>query len=173
MGRTVTTPSGETWRVRRLWAPRLQSERVWSRFRRRIRQTFRVGRDVGGDVADPGCVVDFADDIAIVLVVAAAVLLLVFFVIPLVLALLDLLIVVVLSLLGIGARILFRRPWVVEATSGSGGRSTWRVVGWRASREAVDGIAAGLAHGHPPGPRLPLTPGSGPVDAPTDAPTDG
>ncbi len=67
-------------------------------------------------------------------------------------ALLDVVVVVLLTVLGIVARVLFRRPWVVEATSGDEMRRTWRIVGWRASHEAVDSIAGTLAHGHPPPP---------------------
>jgi len=40
-GRTVTTPAGETWRVRRLWVPRMRGETLWSRAWRRIRPTGR------------------------------------------------------------------------------------------------------------------------------------
>jgi len=55
----------------------------------------------------------------------------------------------VTMLVGLGARVLFRRPWVVEATGPDPLRRTWRIVGWRASGEKVDEIAGLLAHGHP------------------------
>lgn len=69
--------------------------------------------------------------------------------------------------LGVAARVLFRRPWVVEARSAEPlppettdawssdapvpavRRHTWRVVGWRASGEQVEAVAKALAHGHP------------------------
>lgn len=72
-------------------------------------------------------------------------------------------------MLGVGTRIVFRRPWAVEARSlvpvsvearaGDAGRSdaattelrrhTWRVVGWRASGEMVHAMADALAQGNP------------------------
>jgi pilus assembly protein TadC len=144
-GRTVTTPAGETWRVRRLWVPRMRGETLWSRLRRRIRRARRVGEwsDVG-----EGCVFD-VDDLIILVALAVVILLLVFLVVPLLLVLLDVLVLLLLLVLGLGARIVFRRPWVVEATGSGPYRHTWRVVGWRASGEKVDEIANLLAHGHP------------------------
>jgi hypothetical protein len=56
---------------------------------------------------------------------------------------------VLLLVLGVAARIAFRRPWVVEATDAGPLRHTWRIVGWRASGEKVEEIAGLLAHGHP------------------------
>ena len=87
--------------------------------------------------------------------------------VPLVLALVDILVLAVLTLLGIAARVLFRRPWVVEARSTAAvppaatdawpsdapvlavRRHTWRVVGWRASGEQVEHVANALVHGNP------------------------
>lgn len=149
--RMVTTPAGEVWRVRRLWAPRLQGEGLWSRFRRRTRIARHVGRGVG-ETADPGCAIDALDELFLVLAIALIVVFVVFVGFPLLFALLDVVVVVLLTVLGVGARVLFRRPWVVEATSGDEMRRTWRIVGWRASHEAVDFIAGALAHGHPPPP---------------------
>jgi hypothetical protein len=165
MARTVTTPSGETWRVRRLWAPRLRGESLLGRAWRRARGAVRRG-DLS-DVPDAGCAVDLADELAIVVVAVVAVLVLVFFVVPLLVALIDLVILVVLTLLGIVARVLFRRPWVVEATAPDRSRLRWRIVGWRASREAVDEIADALAHGHrpPPGHEPSPRPGTARADS--------
>jgi hypothetical protein len=164
MARTVTSPSGETWRVRRLWAPRLQGESLLRRAWRRVRGTVRRSGDLA-DVPDAGCAIDLADELAIALIAIVAVLVLVFFVVPLLVALVDLVILVVLTLLGIVARVLFRRPWVVEATAPDGSRLRWRIVGWRASREAVDEIADALAHGHPPPPGHAPSPRPGPAPA--------
>jgi len=163
--RTVTTPSGEVWQVRRLWAPRLKGERVWSRVRRRTR---RVGRRSGelADAPDPGCAGDLLDDLAIAAVVVLVVLFVVLVGIPLLVALLDLVVIALLTLLGVVARVVFRRPWVIEATDGGATRRTWRIAGWRASREAVDHIAGALAHGHPPptGYEMSNRPGAAPGD---------
>jgi hypothetical protein len=145
-GRTVTTPTDETWRVRRLWVPRMRGETLWSRVWRKIRP---AGRRLG-DVADAGdgCFIDI-EEVVIILVIIVAVVLLAFVVVPLLLVLLDVLILLLLLVLGLAARVLFRRPWVVEATGAGPYRHTWRVVGWRASGEKVDDVANLLEHGYP------------------------
>jgi hypothetical protein len=94
-----------------------------------------------------GCFLDL-DDLVILVVLVVVILLLVFLVIPLLLVLLDALFLLLLLLVGIGARVAFRRPWVVEATGAGPLRHTWRIVGWAASGEKVDEIADLLAHGH-------------------------
>jgi hypothetical protein len=167
-GRTVTTPQGDTWRVRRLWAPRLGGESLWRRFRRRSRMSRRV-TEQAGDVADPGCVVDLLDDAIAVVVIVAVVVFVLLVAVPLLVAIADVVLLALLTVLGFGTRILFRRPWVVEArslvpvpvdaragdawpsdaTTTEPRRHTWRVVGWRASGEMVLAVADALAHGNP------------------------
>ena len=164
-GRTVTTPAGERWRVGRVWAPRLGGETLWARLRRRT----RIGRSLArgaGEAGDPGCLLDAASDAFWVLVIVIVVTVLVLVGVPLVLALVDIVVLAVLTLLGIAARVLFRRPWVVDARSTAAPpaatdagpsdapvlavrRHTWRVVGWRASGEQVEHVANALAHGNP------------------------
>lgn len=171
--RTVTAPGGDVWRVRRVWAPRLQGETLWARAWRRMRSAMRRSGDLA-DVADPGCVDDLVVGL-VVLMVAAAVL---FVGLPLLLALLDVVVVVLLTLLGVMARVVFRRPWQVEAVGPDRVRHTWRVAGWRASGEAVDDIAGRLGHGQPlpagadarplPGRRAEADPAS--TEPPGDAP---
>lgn len=158
--RSVTTPSGEVWQVRRVWAPGLRGERLWSRLRRRTKGG-RQGSSELGDLAESGCGPDLLDDLVIVVAIGAVVLFLAVFGLPLLFALLDVAVIALLTVLGIVARVLFRRPWVVEATGGDRLRRTWRVVGWRASREAVDDIADALAHGHPPPPGHEVSPRPG------------
>lgn len=133
--------------MRRLWAPRLQGETLWARFRRRMRGVRRRSDDVG-DVA--GCGVDLLDDLLVVAVVVVVGLFLVFFAVPLLVAVLDVVLVALLTVLGLAARVLLRRPWTVEATGPDGLRRTWRVVGWRNAAGVVDQVANDLAHGHPP-----------------------
>ena len=184
VGRTVTTPGGHGWRVRRVWAPRLGGEGLWNGFRRRTRVSRRVASEAG-DVADPGCVGDLLDDLIAIVVIAAVVAFTLLVAIPLLMAILDVMLLALLTVLGIGARIVFRRPWVVEARSttpvpvdardGDGGptaapttelrRHTWRVVGWRASGDMVDAVANVLAHGNPlPPTAAPTTATSRPPD---------
>jgi len=104
-----------------------------------------------GEAGDPGCALDVLDDLflALAIVVVAGFLFLVG--VPLLLAVLDLVVLILLTVLGVGARVLFRRPWVVEARGGTGNtmRHTWRIVGWRASGEAVEAVANALVHGNP------------------------
>jgi hypothetical protein len=74
---------------------------------------------------------------------------------------------ILLALLGIAGRMLFRRPWTVEALSEAGDRHRWRVVGLRASREHAADVANALAHGNPlPGGEVSSRP---PVDGATGA----
>jgi hypothetical protein len=106
--------------------------------------------------------IDVLDSAAVVVIVIAGVAFLVFVAIPLVLVVIELVIALVLTALGIAARVLFRRPWTVEAVSGAGDRHRWRLVGLRASREHAADVANALAHGNPlPGGEVPSIP---PVD---------
>ena len=127
----------EAWTVERRWIPRLGSDTLWHRFWVRARRTFRRA----GETADPasGCGDVVGEGIvgAIAFVVFLAVL--VFVVVPLFVALVDVVILLVLAILAVIARVVFRRPWLIEARNGDGRVLRWRVVGWRASAERVDG----------------------------------
>jgi hypothetical protein len=152
--RTVMTPGGEVWHVRRLWAPRLQQERLWTRLRRRMGRTGRAAGELTS-TPDIGFLDLFDDAFAVIGLVIAAVIVVVvlaFVVVPLVVTLLDLLVVVLISLVGLVGRVMFRRPWVVEAVDSDGHRYTWRIVGRQASRAAVGAIAGAFAHGQEPPP---------------------
>lgn len=73
-----------------------------------------------------------------VVVVALAVL----FVIPALVFAVELLLVVLAIGLGALVRVLFRRPWTVEArVAGTHEGREWKVVGWRASGELVATLA--------------------------------
>lgn len=144
---SVRAPDGRLWRVRRRWVPRLGEETVWGRVRWRFRQVVRRVGDAAD--ADPGCLEVFGEGILIGLAVLAALLILLFLVIPLLVALLDLVFIVLLFVLGLGARVLFGRPWVVQAVADDGTRIEWRTVGWRASAEQVGVIEQCLAGGGP------------------------
>ena len=75
--------------------------------------------------------------------------LLVFVAIPLAIVVVELVLAVLLTALGVTGRLLFRRPWIVQAASDTGERHRWRVVGWRASRVLVADVAKAVAHGNP------------------------
>jgi hypothetical protein len=117
--------------------------------------------------ADAGMrLIDVLDSAAVVVVIVAGVAFLVFVAIPLVLVVVDLVIALVLTALGIAARLLFRR-WTVEAVSEAGDRHRWRVVGRRASRDHAADVANALAHGNPlPSGEVPSRP---PIDGATSA----
>lgn len=83
---------------------------------------------------------------------------LVYVVVPLLVALVDLLILILVALLGALTRVLFRRPWTVEARAADGTTQHWRVTGWRASHERCIEIAQRLQAGIEPDP----SPGAAP-----------
>jgi hypothetical protein len=153
--RVVQAPNGQQWAVRRRWAPRLGNQTLPGRAASRLRRIIRWAKDLLGhaDITDIGCLLD---DIAVVfgvlIVLGLVVTLLVLVVVPLLVALLDLVLVLLLAVLGVLARVVFRRPWTIEARSADGAVQRWPVVGWRASRERRDEIAALLASGIVPPP---------------------
>jgi hypothetical protein len=71
-----------------------------------------------------------------------------FFVFPVLFLLLDLLLVLVLAAGAVGMRVLFRRPWIVQAVS-EDETLEWPVVGWRASRDFARAMAVRLERGLP------------------------
>lgn len=134
--------------VRRRWAPRLGRDTLWRRFRRRIRRT--VSR--AGDVGDAGCIGDVGEGIVAALLLIAAALVVLFVILPLVVAIVDLVVVLLVTGLGLAGRIVFRRPWAIDAFGPDRAHLRWKVVGWRASRERATEIAELLAAGTtPPG----------------------
>lgn len=117
------------WHVRRRWAPRhLGSQTIWARFVDRTRKVRRRTADAA-DVPDPGCAPDIAEGIAVFIVLIVMVLFLIFIGIPFLIALGELLLIVLLALSGIVGRVLFRRPWTVDAVDPDGGHRDWHVVG--------------------------------------------
>lgn len=150
MARSVVAADGRRWVVRRRLAPRLGTESLWGRFHRRFRQTMRRAGDAAD--ADPGCLDVIGEGIVAAIAIVLAVLVALFVLLPLLVAVVDVVVVVALSLLGILARVVLRRPWTVEARAGDGSSLLWRVVGWRASGDQVDAVAEGLRAGVvPPG----------------------
>lgn len=64
---------------------------------------------------------------------------------PFLIALGELLLVLLLAGGGALARVLFRRPWTVDAVGPSGEHHRWEVVGWRRSGAARRFVAERLA----------------------------
>jgi hypothetical protein len=133
----VSAPDGRDWDVSRRWIGRKVAVR-WVR--------------VGGleDALNPGAVIDTSVGGVLigiaVLVVAAAVIL---FVLPLLILLVQILVILLLIAAGIAARVLFRRPWEVDAVTPGPPPEThvWRIVGWRNSSEAIREAAQALRQG--------------------------
>src|SRR3954468_3754746 len=137
--RKVTSPDGRVWKLGRHWMPRRR----------------RIGRV---DLGDLGGVPDFGgggiglDDLGIVgaiigaILLAVAVVLLALVLFNVVAIAIELMIVIVLFLAGIVGRVVFRRPWTVFAAT-KNVSVTRNVVGWRASRRALDEMAGRLESG--------------------------
>ncbi len=98
-----------------------------------------------GNLPDPGCAPDIAEGIVVFLVLVVVILFLIFIGIPYLVALGELLLIVLLALAGIVGRVLFRRPWIVDAVNANGEHYNWPVVGWRASGAARQFIADRIA----------------------------
>jgi hypothetical protein len=159
----VTAPDQTQWTVRVAWEPR------WRALARRFGGWRRKKKDDGK--IDPGDIIDGAANVsnatpggggggggggidlgeaAVAIVIAGialiiAALLFWWVLLPLLLLVLDLVIVLILLVLAIVGRVLFRRPWTVEATSATGQRITADVVGWRAALRKRDELAEQLA----------------------------
>ena len=105
----------------------------------------------GFDKADAGLVADGClDEAGIVLIGVVVVVLVAYFVvIPLLFAVIDALVLVVLVAAAIVGRVLFRRPWRVEARAADDTVHTWEVVGWRASGDHVALVAQQSPDGLP------------------------
>ena len=144
----MVTPDGQVWTVGRRWVgdrPRL---------RNRDRDS---DLDVGGDAADAasfwGDFFSF-DDIGpgailagLAVTIAVAVLFLAVW--PLVAIAIEILILLILFVAGVVGRVLFRRPWTVEARAGNR-RVRWKVPGWRASGELVERVSRRIVAGEDP-----------------------
>ncbi|MGN6692754.1 MAG: hypothetical protein ACTHN0_01125 [Aquihabitans sp.] len=147
-GQAIPAPSGSVapleWKVKRRWIPRLGADTLWARFRRRFRKTFRRA----GDAADAGdgCL-DVGDGVVAAIALIIIGLVLIFVILPALVAIVDVVILLVLALGGLVARVLFRRPWLIDARDGTGRVLRWRVVGWKASAQRVDDVRHLLADG--------------------------
>lgn len=137
--RTIVDPDGRTWRVKRKWLSRSVPWRGPLGPREGL--DLVDGADLVGEGADLPIVGVVFLIVAVVLLVAGGVALL----LPALVFAVELLLVLLLLLAGTIARVLFRRPWTVEARlKGTKQGREWKVVGWRASGELVDTMAERL-----------------------------
>jgi hypothetical protein len=152
---TAQTPAGETWRVRVVWQPR------WAALFRRFGAWRRKRKGEGtsgssGDSPDVSGCANFDGELGAIIfgimLLLIGVVVFWFLVLPLLLLAVDIIVVMVLLLLAIPARVLFRRPWTVEAAYDDGQVEkvfSADVVGWRRALETRDDIAAKLTQGFP------------------------
>ncbi|GII24426.1 hypothetical protein [Planosporangium mesophilum] len=165
--RTITTssPDGVAWKVRVVWQPRWRAlARRFGGWRRRRRGDssgvpnldLPTGGGGGGGGGD-GFLGNLADDILVGLAVIVAMVvvgaLFWWLLLPLLLLVLDVVVVLLLLAVAIPARVLFRRPWTVEAATpaSDGGENYFvtEVVGWREALRTRDEIAEKLRMGYP------------------------
>lgn len=55
---------------------------------------------------------------------------------PILFAAVELLVIVLLLMIGVLTKVLFRRPWTIDAVGPDDEYSAWQIVGWRASGRA-------------------------------------
>ena len=138
----VRSLDGREWTVRRRWLPRHDGFASWWERRRAER---RGARDDGSWWHALDIPVDL-EGLALGAIAVAVLVAFVFLGIPLLLALLDVLVILLLAVVGVVTRVLFRRPWTVEAVSGQD-RVERQVVGWRRAGEEVALLAHAVEHG--------------------------
>jgi hypothetical protein len=101
-----------------------------------------------------GCVPDL-DGIIVALIAIVLLVLFVVFVLPLLVVAVEILLGVVVLLLGLVAKVVFRRPWAIDAFARDGTHLRWKEVGWRTTTARMEEITAALSHGViPPGVEL-------------------
>jgi hypothetical protein len=156
--RTVTGPDGRAWNVRRLLLPRRprwKGRRSGEPGEKRSKsaragdwwQTFDSISSLGdlGELGGVGAAIAAIALVALLFVFAWFVLF------PALFLLLDLIIILLIAAGGVAVRVLFRRPWKIEArTEGPHESHHWGVVGLRASADAVHTVADAIAAGMPP-----------------------
>lgn len=134
----MVDPEGRTWNVRRRWVHRSVS---WRGPKGGRALDLIDGADLAGEGADLPIVGVITFALAALLIGVLAVV----FVIPALIFALELLLVLAAIGLGVFGRVLFRRPWTVEArVEGTRQGREWKVVGWRASGDLIDSVAERL-----------------------------
>lgn len=134
----VVDPEGRQWKVRRRW---FHQTVPWRGPKGDSALDLFDGASLAGDAADMPVVGGIMIGIFALLVAVLAVVL----VIPGLIFILELMAVLLIVGLSVVGRILFRRPWTVEARlAGTNEVHEWAVVGWRASGELVKSVAERL-----------------------------
>jgi hypothetical protein len=135
-GRTVTAPDGSAWHVGRQWMP-------WKPRQR--------GPDV--DPGGMGGIGDLGGDDIVGIIVGLLVLVTIVFlvftvVIPLVALAVEIILLLILVVWGIGTRVVLRRPWTIRARRQDGARElVYKAKGFLRSGRVRDEVAEALARG--------------------------
>lgn len=148
----VTDRHGRTWTIRRHWLRRDPGRGISARWRaaRERRAARRRGRRSDDDGSSWFDWIPIPDDFLIVIAGVLAIVVFVFFGVPLLLGLFDLVFLLIMSVGGVIGRVLFRRPWTVEAVSDRGDRRELQVVGLRNSGLAKRTLASEVLRLEPP-----------------------
>jgi len=155
---------GVEWTVRRRWLPRYEGRGLRERLHQRkaraaARRAAEEGNATGADKKQGPRWYDaldlpFVDDSLVAAIVSilaiVAVFALVVWGVPVLLAAVDLVFVVIVAVAGVVGRVLFRRPWTIEARAADGRQQEVRVVGWRKGGAVIDDLAAEIRHGRAP-----------------------
>jgi hypothetical protein len=143
-GPIVESPDGSHWQVRR---------RLLERPLPDLRERFRGSREGRAeDALDLIWGLDLIDSSLTPLAIAVGLILVVLVLLPLLGIALELIVVLILLGSGVLARVVLRRPWVIEARNlDDRDRSvSYGVSGWRASGEAIEALRTAIAAAGPP-----------------------
>lgn len=144
-GKLVTAPDGGHWLVRRRWLDRPFPG---------LRKRFRAGRKKGleENVAEGLWNVDDVGDSWASVAIAVALLLIVFVLLPLLGVALELIALIFVLCSGVVGRVVFGRPWTVEAVERDAPHwsVSFPVKGWRRAGDAAAGLARLIAAGGRP-----------------------
>ena len=140
---TVRDPGGREWTVGIRWLPRRPTWLGWGpgRTRKSGSPSDLEFLDLAG-----GCM---PDDIPVLAAIAGVIVVLTliwFAVLPIAVFALDLLFLLLVAAGGVAIRVLFRRPWIVEAST-AGETRHWPVVGLRSSRALVGEVSWAIQNG--------------------------
>ena len=125
----VVAPDGRPYRIESRWFPRLPSIR------------WRRGRLDLLDVLDLGGIVGDIPWLGAILLGLALGLVVVLVIIPAVAFALEVLVVVLWLASLLAFRVIFRRPWFIEVSTGGRVVRRYAVVGWRRARRVVGELA--------------------------------
>jgi hypothetical protein len=156
-GSTLRAADGARWKVRRRWLERPPPK---------LRRSFRKNREEAADAFALLPLEGFDAPMVLIIVVIVAVLI-VLVVLPLLGVALELIALLFLFLSGLVARIVFGRPWIVEAikVGDPETRVVYEVKGWRQSSQALSELRASVTSSGQPqtvlGRRLATRPAAG------------